>query len=103
MSMCARINDVAKFLFVMVPIVARVWPAVAIGGALTAMGHEVAWCGPEGDLRPLVGPDVTIYPTGKRSYRPLDEVGMAAVAQLWDGYLLPLNRFLQAPVEQAIE
>ena len=49
-------TDVARFLFVIVPIVARVWPAVAIGDALAAMGHDVAWCGPESDLRPLDRP-----------------------------------------------
>src|SRR5258706_11033989 len=92
----------ARFLFVVVPIVARVWPAVAIGDALTAMGHEVAWCGPETDLRPLIGPDPVIYATGKRGYRAFREVGMAAVRELWDEYLIPLNRFIQKPVDRAI-
>jgi len=102
MSMCATINAVARFLFVVVPVVARVWPAVAIGDALAAAGHDVAWCGAEGDLRPLVGPDVTIYPTGKRSYREFHEVGMAAVRELWDEYVMPLNRFIQGPVDRAV-
>lgn len=92
----------ARFLFIIVPIVARVWPAVAIGDALATMGHEVAWCGPEGDLRAVVGPDMTIYATGKRSYRAFHEVGLGAVRELWDGYLMPLNRFIQAPVERAV-
>jgi zeaxanthin glucosyltransferase len=95
-------NGVARFLFVVVPVVARLWPAVAIGDALAASGHDVAWCGPEHDLRPLVGPDVTIYPTGKRSYRAFREVGMAAVRELWDEYVLPLNRFIQGPVDCAV-
>jgi zeaxanthin glucosyltransferase len=90
-------NGVARFLFVIVPIVARTWPAVAIGDALAAAGHDVAWCGPESDLRPLVGPDVAIYPTGKRSYRDV-----ATVRELWDEYVLPLNRFIQGPVERAV-
>jgi zeaxanthin glucosyltransferase len=93
---------VARFLFIVVPVVARLWPAVAIGDALAAGGHDVAWCGPERDLRPLVGPDVTIYPTGKRSYRAFHEVGMAAVRELWDEYVLPLNRFIQGPVDRAV-
>ncbi len=92
----------ARFLFVMVPVVARVWPAVAIGDALAALGHEVAWCGPEGDLRPLVGPEVTVYPTGKRSYRELHAMGVAAVRELWTEYLLPLNRFIRGPVDRAV-
>jgi zeaxanthin glucosyltransferase len=93
---------VARFLFVIVPVVARVWPAVAIADSLAARGHEVAWCGPEGDLRPVVGPDMKIYPTGKRSYREFHEVGMAAVRELWDEYLIPLNRFIKGPVDSAV-
>jgi zeaxanthin glucosyltransferase len=93
---------VARFLLVVVPVVARLWPAVAIGDALAASGHDVAWCGPERDLRPLVGPDATIFPTGKRSYRAFREVGLAAVRELWDEYVLPLNRFIQGPVDRAV-
>jgi UDP:flavonoid glycosyltransferase YjiC (YdhE family) len=101
--MCATINGVARFLFVIVPVVAHLWPAVAIGDALAAGGHDVAWCGPEGDLRPLVGPGVTIYPTGKRSYRAFREAGgTAAVRELWEQYVLPLNRFIRGPVDRAV-
>ncbi len=95
-------NGVARFLFVVVPLVARVWPAVAIGDALAAAGHDVAWCGPESDLRPLVGPDAMIYPTGKRSFRRPAHMGIAAVRELWDDYVMPLNRFIQRPVERAV-
>jgi zeaxanthin glucosyltransferase len=93
---------VARFLFVVVPVTARLWPAVAIGDALTVQGHDVAWCGPDRDLRPLVGPDVAIYPTGRRSYREFRETGVAAVRELWDEYVIPLNRFIQQPVERAV-
>jgi zeaxanthin glucosyltransferase len=92
----------ARFLVVVVPVTARLWPAVAIGEALAADGHDVAWCGPESVLRPLVGPDATIYPTGKRSYRAFHQVGLAAVRELWDEYVVPLNRFIQRPVDRAV-
>jgi zeaxanthin glucosyltransferase len=95
-------NGVARFLFVVVPVVSHLWPAVAIGDALDAAGHDVAWCGPEGDLRPLLQSDAMIYPTGKRSYREFHEVGSAAVKELWSQYVLPLNRFISAPVERAV-
>lgn len=95
-------NAVARFLFVVVPVVARLWPAVAIGDKLAEAGHDVAYCGPESDLRPLVGPDVTIFPTGKRSYRGFQQVGMAAVRELWEEYVLPLNRFISGPVDRAV-
>jgi MGT family glycosyltransferase len=100
--MYATINGVARFLFVVVPVVARLWPAVAIGDALAAAGHDVAWCGPESDLRPLVRPGAVIYPTGKRSYRQTVQMGTAAVRELWDEYVLPLNRFMQDPVDRAV-
>ena len=95
-------DAVARFLFVVVPVVSHLWPAVAIGDALAAAGHDVAWCGPDSDLRPLIGPDMTIYPTGKRSYREFHEVGMAAVRELWDEYVIPLNRFIRGPVDRAV-
>lgn len=95
-------DSVARFLFVVVPVVSHLWPAVAIGDALAAGGHDVAWCGPEGDLRPLVGPDASIYPTGKRSYREFRQVGVTAVREHWDEYVLPLNRFIARPVDRAV-
>ncbi len=75
---------------------------MAIGDALASSGHDVAWCGPESDLRPLLAPDPTIYPTGKRSYREFHEVGTGAVRELWDSYVLPLNRFIAGPVDRAV-
>ena len=45
---------------------------------------------------------MTIYPTGKRSYREFHEVGMAAVRELWDEYVIPLNRFIRRPVDRAV-
>ena len=95
-------TPVARFLIVVVPVTARLWPAVAIGDALAAAGHDVAWCGPQSVLPPLVGPDVTIYPTGKRAYRAFHEVGIAAVRELWDEYVVPLNRFIQGAVDRAV-
>ena len=95
-------DGVARFLFVVVPVVSHLWPAVAIGDALAATGHDVAWCGPESDLRPLIGPGMAIHPTGKRSYREFREVGMAAVRELWDEYVIPLNRFIRGPVDRAV-
>jgi zeaxanthin glucosyltransferase len=95
-------NGVSRFLFVPVPVVARLWPAVAIGDALAASGHEVAWCGPESNLGPLLPPGATIYPTGKRSYREFRQSGTAAVRELWDEYVVPLNRFIQGPVDRAV-
>jgi len=70
---------VARFLIVVLPLASHLYPALAVGQALGRGGHEIAWCGPESELRPLVGADAMVYPTGKRSYRRYAEVGMAAV------------------------
>jgi zeaxanthin glucosyltransferase len=95
-------NGMARFLVVVVPLVARLWPAVAIGDALVRAGHEVAWCGPESDLRPLLPREAVVYPTGKRSYRQFHQTGPAALRELWDEYVLPLNRFIARPVNRAV-
>jgi zeaxanthin glucosyltransferase len=93
----------ARFLIVVLPLTAHLWPAVAIGDALTARGHDVALCGPGSDLRPLAGPQARIYPTGKRFYRPYRETGVAgAVREMWDDYLMPLNRFIHDAVDGAV-
>jgi len=78
------------------------WPSVAIGDGLVAAGHDVAWCGPESDLRPLLAPGAVIYPTGKRAYRQTTQLGAAAVRELWDEYVMPLNRFIYGPVDRAV-
>jgi UDP:flavonoid glycosyltransferase YjiC (YdhE family) len=93
---------VSRFLIVPLPLASHLNPALAIGQALVHSGHSVSWCGPESELRPLVGPDATIHPTGKRTYRRYAESGMAAVRVLWDGYLIPLTRFILEPVDRAI-
>jgi zeaxanthin glucosyltransferase len=95
-------NAVARFLFVMLPVTSHLNPALAIAQELMENGHDVAWCGPESDLRALVGPTATIYPTGKRAYRQYAESGMAAVRVLWEGYLIPVNRFIMAAVDRAV-
>ncbi len=75
---------------------------LAIGQELARAGHEVVWCGPENVLRPLVGPDATVHATGVRAYRRYDEMGMAGLRALWDGYLIPFARFTLGPVDEAV-
>lgn len=92
----------SRFLFVVLPLAAHSNAALAVGRALTDDGHEVAWCGPESYLRPLVGHDAIIHPTGMRYYREYAEQGMAAVRVLWEGYLIPFARFIMAAVDRAV-
>lgn len=92
----------SRFLFVALPLSGHLNPMLAIGQTLVHSGHEVAWCGPESVLRPLVGPHVPVYPTGVRSYRRPADTGMAGLAALWDGYLIPFTRFILDPVDAAV-
>jgi UDP:flavonoid glycosyltransferase YjiC (YdhE family) len=92
----------SRFLFVALPLSGHLNPMLAIGQTLVHNGHEVAWCGPESVLRPLVGPDVTVHPTGVRTYRRPADTGMAGLAALWDGYLIPFTRFILDPVDAAV-
>jgi len=93
---------VARFLIVVFPLPSHLFAPVAIGQALTEAGHEVAWCGPETDLRPLVGDDATVYPTGKRYYRDYPDLGVAAARKLWNNVLIPFTRFALEPADRAV-
>ena len=93
----------SRFLFVVPPLEGHVNPALSVARALSARGHDVAWAGSEKFLRPLAGPDATVYRTGLRLYRPQGERGFAALKSLWEGYLIPLARFTLPAVDAAIE
>lgn len=95
-------RPVSRFLLVVLPLQGHLFPMLAIGQELLHSGHEVVWCGPEDTLRPLVGPDATVHPTGVRAYRRYAETGMAGVRALWDGYLLPFTRFVLDAVDDAV-
>jgi UDP:flavonoid glycosyltransferase YjiC (YdhE family) len=94
--------DMARFLFVMLPLESHHYPALAIAAELERAGHAVAWCGPESDLRPLAGPDAVIYPTGKRRQLKNRVTGADALRSLWQDYLLPVNRFIREPADAAV-
>lgn len=93
---------VSRFLLVVLPLQGHLYPMLAIGQQLARAGHEVVWCGPENVLRPMVGPDATVHPTGARAYRRYDQTGMAGVRAMWDGYLIPFTRFTLGPVDEAV-
>ena len=93
--------DMARFLFVILPLESHHYPALAIAAELERAGHAVAWCGPESDLRPLAGPDALIYPTGKRRQLRNRLTG-DALRSLWQDYLLPVNRFIREPADAAV-
>jgi UDP:flavonoid glycosyltransferase YjiC (YdhE family) len=93
----------SRFLFVVLPLAGHANPTWAIGQALEERGHEVAWVGSAARLRPWLGPDAMVYPTGMRLYRGRADTGMAAVKSLWAAFLIPFARFSLPAVEQAVE
>jgi MGT family glycosyltransferase len=94
---------VSRFLFVAPPLSGHVNPATAVSEALADRGHEVAWAGAESFLRPVLGTDITIYPTGLRLYRPLGEGGASVVKSFLEGYVVPLARFVRAAIANAVQ
>ena len=92
----------SRFLLVSLPLSGHIHPALAVARALASQGHEVAWAGPEGFLRPLVGPDATVYPTGLRPYRGQRDAGAQALKSVWDGFLVPYARFTLRAVDEAV-
>ncbi|HEX3517366.1 MAG TPA: nucleotide disphospho-sugar-binding domain-containing protein [Trebonia sp.] len=92
----------SRFLIVTLPLTGHARPAVAVADALTARGHEVAWCGPEPYFRPLIGPDATLFPTGTRLFRDQAGHGIAALKSLWQRYIIPMARFTLPAVDRAV-
>lgn len=92
----------SRFLFVVAPLAGHLNPAVALSRALVELGHEPAWVGPETLLRPRVGPDAVVVPTGMRPYRGQRDRGMRAVKSLWEGFLVPFARAILPAVDQAV-
>ena len=64
----------ARFLFVVPPLVGHVNPTIAVAAELTARGHEVAWTGLPGDLEAML-------PAGARFLSATREDWAAEVAQ----------------------
>src|SRR6266851_7708592 len=94
---------VSRFLFVVPPLAGHVYPAAGLGQALAGRGHEMAWVCAESFIRPLVGPDATVYRTGTRLYRPLTDSGLAGLRSLWDEFIVPFARFTLPAVERAAQ
>ncbi|MGW4809917.1 glycosyltransferase [Kitasatospora sp. NPDC004272] len=91
-----------RLLIVVPPLAGHLLPARALAAAWAARGHEVAWVGPEAALRPLLGPDAVVHPTGARLFREQAVGGAAAVRSLWEGFVVPHTRFTLGAVRRAV-
>lgn len=92
----------SRFLIVSLPLASHAYRAMATADALSARGHEVAWCGPKTYFQPLLGPDATLFPTGTRLFRDQAGHGIAALKSLWQEYVIPMARFMLPAVNRAI-
>ncbi|KDN81459.1 glycosyltransferase [Kitasatospora cheerisanensis] len=92
-----------RLLIVVPPLAGHLLPARALALAWAARGHQVAWVGPDSALRPLLGPEALVHPTGARLFREQAVGGAAAVRSLWDGFVVPHTRFTLAAVRRAVE
>ncbi|MFE6748499.1 glycosyltransferase [Kitasatospora purpeofusca] len=92
----------SRFLLVVPPLTGHVHPTVGLARELVARGHEVAWTGTETALRPLLGPDATVFGTGTRAFRAQGGHGLAAVRSLWEGFIVPYARFTTKALDAAV-
>lgn len=94
--------QMSRFLIVTLPLVGHANRAVAVADALSARGHEVAWCGSNAYFGPLLGPDAILFPTGTRLFREQAGHGITALKSLWQQYVIPMARFTLPAVDRAI-
>jgi MGT family glycosyltransferase len=104
---------VARFLFVVPPLVGHTNPTIALGAELADRGHAVAWTG-----HPEVVPD--LLPAGAEFIAVADAVppevvaamearnvkggaGMAGFRSLWEEFVLPIARQMVPGVEAAVD
>lgn len=101
----------SRFLFVVPPLTGHVNPTVAVGEELSRRGHEVAWAGYPGTLRPLLPARFGLYPVvdaemeallaGSRQ-RWLALHGPAALKFLWEEFIVPLGHSMLPGVSAAV-
>jgi UDP:flavonoid glycosyltransferase YjiC (YdhE family) len=92
----------SRFLLVVPPLAGHVIPTVGLARELTARGHQVAWTGSEAVLRPLLGPDAAVLPTGSRVFRAQSGHGLGALRTLWEGFIVPYARFTAKALDRVV-
>jgi UDP:flavonoid glycosyltransferase YjiC (YdhE family) len=97
---------VARFLFVVPPLVGHVNPAAGVAAELTARGHEVAWAGHAELLWRLAGPEALVFSCAlppDLPARPAELKGPAALRFLWEDFLIPLADAMAPGVAAALD
>jgi UDP:flavonoid glycosyltransferase YjiC (YdhE family) len=92
-----------RILVAVPPLAGHLNPATALAAELARRGHEVSWVGSEAVLRPVLGPAAVVHPTGSRILREQSGHGAAAVASLWQRFLVPYTKFTLPAVRKAVD
>ena len=101
----------ARFLFVIPPMVGHINPTVSVATELESLGHQVAWVGYRGVAGPLLPESAEIF--GLDSTRDLQSFaeastqalslrGPSALKFLWEDVLIPLARTMLPGVRPSI-
>jgi len=102
----------ARFLFVVPPLVGHVNPTVSLGRELAARGHEVAWVGHPRTVRRLLPDDAELFELDddvpgemleRISARARDLRGPERIKFLREEFFMPLARAMIPGVGQAVD
>src|SRR5947209_6998887 len=102
----------ARFLFVVPPLVGHTNPTVSVGRALEAGGHEVAWVAHPRAVRPLLPPGARLIELddhvpearwAEANAKARAVRGLAAFQFLWEEFFIPLARGMIPGVDAAVE
>jgi MGT family glycosyltransferase len=100
-----------RVLFVVPPLTGHVNPTISVARALEARGHEVAWVGHPGKVRPLLPAGARLFPLPEVVSPALVEQvtdrarsvrGAAALKFLWEDFLVPLARAMRPGIDAAV-
>ena len=101
-----------RFLFVVPPLTGHVNPTVSVGRVLADRGHELAWVGHPGKVRPLLPEAARLFELDDRvPDQMLRDVaakanrvrGLASLKFLWEDFLIPLARAMRPGVDEAVQ
>lgn len=102
----------SRFLFVVPPLTGHIVPTVAVGAALAARGHEVAWAGNSAYLATVLPPGARVFavddefpgePLADRLVRWRGLRAATAFRFFWEDFVLPLAHSMVPGVRAAVD
>lgn len=102
----------ARFLFVVPPLVGHINPTISVARELERFGHDVAWAGHPNTVRPRLPQGATLIECDdalpsdlaeRVSSRAASVRGPARLKFLWEDFFVPLARAMRPQVEAAVD